>query len=831
VQHVFPITTPKQLASVTMEGPNGRTLRLSDVATVVEGNQPQVGDSVGRDGPAVMLVVEKFPEANTLDVTRAVDTALAELRPGLSGVRIDAGAYRPASFITTSLHHIGWGILAGLLLAVALLGLLLRSWRAALISLVTVPLALLAAAYVLYLRGTTITTMVLLGLAVGLGVIVDDTVCTVDNIRRRRDDRRRTDPHPDGSADGSADVVAATVEVRGPLGSAALVLLLAVLPVLLLTGVAGSFARPLVLSYLLALLASTAVALTVTPALAAMLLPGEPTRADSRPLRWLRHRYDRALPRYLDHPRRAYALAAVLALAGLAVIPQLGSHPVLPTLQDRTVLVRLAATPGTSLLELDRITGRAAAELRTVGGVRDVAAHVGRAVTSDRIVDVDAGELWLRLDDGADRGGTVAAVRRVVSGYPGLHGTVVDYLADRVQAAQAGHGHPVVVRVFGDDLATLAATAEQVRRAISTVDGVVDPRAQRPVTEPSLQVELNLAAAQRYGVRPGDVRRAAATIVGGLPVGSLYEQQQIFDVVVWGTPAARSSVDAVRNLPVDTPSGGQVPLHEVADVRIAPYPTMIGHQDVRRSLDVTADVGGRGVGAVLADVRGRIAALPVPSEYHAEVLSADQAAQGFQRSSRWVPLGVLAAAVGILLLLQAAAGWRVGALVFATLPLAAVGGLATAPLAGGIRSLGALAGLLAVLGVALRGNLLLVRRCRELAAGAGPTGPRGADAVLRAARERVVPVLLTAVATGALLLPFAVTGGIAGQELLHPLAVTTLGGLVSASLLTLLVLPALYLRLAPVDPAPPPHLPAPQVPHSPPVLVGPAPADGEAGRR
>ncbi|MEN3356235.1 MAG: hypothetical protein V7637_217, partial [Mycobacteriales bacterium] len=681
VQHIFPITTPRQLASVTMEGPGGRTLRLSDVASVVEGHQPLIGDSVGANGPDVMLVVEKFPETNTLDVTRAVDAALAEMRPGLAGVRIDTNAYRPANFITAALHNVGWSILAGLLLAVALLGLLLWSWRVALISAVTVPLAVLAAAYVLFLRGTTFNTMTLVGFAVALGVLVGDTVTGVENVRRRLRERRAADD----DASVVTEVVAALAEARGPVGYATLVLLLAVLPVLLLTGVAGSFARPLVLSYVLAVLASTVVAVTVTPALAALLLPGEPAaRRASPPLRWLRRGYDRRLPGYLRRPRRAYAAVAVLVVAGLAVIPQLGSHPVLPTLQDRNVLVQFRAAPGTSLEELNRITARAGTQLRAVPGVRDVAVHSGRAVASDRVVNVNSGELWLRIDDTADRASTVAAVQRVVDGYPGLRSTVVDYQQDRVRAAQAGRGHPVVVRLYGQDLKQLAAKAEEVRRTISAVDGVVNARAQKLVEEPTVQVQLDLAAAQRFGIRPGDVRRAAATLVAGLPVGSLYEQQQIFDVVVWGTPATRVSLDSVRNLPIDVPGGGQVPLREVADVRIAPAPTVIAHDNVSRSLDVLADVKGRGVGAVLTDVRNRIGAMPFPFEYHAEVLSADQAGQGYQRSSRWVPLAALLAAVGIFLLLQAASGsWRVAALLFGTLPLAVVGGVLTAPLAGG----------------------------------------------------------------------------------------------------------------------------------------------------
>jgi Cu/Ag efflux pump CusA len=286
-------------------------------------------------------------------------------------------------------------------------------------------------------------------------------------------------------------------------------------------------------------------------------------------------------------------------------------------------------------------------------------------------------------------------------------------------------------------------------------------------------------------------------LLAGLPVGSLYEQQQIFDVVVWGASATRHSVNSVQNLLIDTADGGHVRLRDVADVRIAPYPTVITHDDVSRSIDVAADVSGRALGPVLGDVRSRVQALAFPFEYHAEVLG-DLATQ--QGSVRRTLAFVLAAAVGIFLLLQAASSsWRTGALLFCTLPLAGVGGVLAAYLAGGVMSLGAVVGLLAVLGIAVRSNVLLVRGYQRL----GEPGVRpSAELVLRGTRERVAPTVLTALTTAAALVPFVLLGSVAGTEVLHPLAVVVLGGLVTSTLLTLLVLPALYLRFAPAQPGP-----------------------------
>jgi CzcA family heavy metal efflux pump len=810
VQHIFPITTAKQLSGVTIEDTGGRTLRLADVANVVEDHQPLIGDAVLNNGPGLMLVVEKFPGTNVLQVTRAVEDALASLRPGLTGIDINTQVFRPASFVTAALGNVATAGVIGLVLVIVLLGGLLLSWRVALISVVTVPLSLVAAAYVLYLRGATFNLMILAGLVAALGAVVGDAVGDIDTIRRRLREHRASGD----SRSTVAVVVDAALEVRGPLVYATLIILLAALPVLAQTGVAGAFTAPLVVSYSLAVLASMVVSLTLTPVLAVMLLSR--TRPERRsgslmrwapvrwapvrwaPVRWAQRGLDRGIRGSLGRPRRAYAALAVLALAGLAVIPQLGSRSLLPVPQDRDLLVQLQTAPGTSLPEMDRITAAVTRELRTVPGVRTVGAHVGRAVASDQVVNVNSGELWLSITASADYGMTTTAIQHVISSYPGLRHTLLTYPEERLRAAQAAQAsHPLVVRVYGQDLQVLRAQAEKVRRTLATVNGVVNPRVQTQAEEPTLQIEVKLAAAQRYGIRPGDVRRAAATLLAGLPVGSLYEQQQIFDVVVWGASVARHSLDSVQNLPIDTADGGHVRLRDVADVRIRPYPTVITHDDVSRSIDVAADVNGRALSSVLGDVKGRVQALAFPFEYHAEVFG-DLATQ--QGSVRRTLAFVLAAAIGIFLLLQAASrSWRTGALLFCTLPLAGVGGVLAAYLAGGVMSLGAVVGLLAVLGIAVRGNLLLVRGYQRL----GEQGVRpSAELVLRGTRERVAPTVLTALATAAALVPFVLLGSVAGTEVLHPLAVVVLGGLVTSTLLTLLVLPALYLRLAPASPEP-----------------------------
>jgi Cu/Ag efflux pump CusA len=815
VQHVFPITTAKQLSAVTLEANSGSTLRLSDVADVLEDHQPLIGDAAVGDGTGLVLVVEKFPEANPLEVSRAVEEAMATLAPGLSGMEINTDIYRPASFLDAALHNVGLGFAIGLLLLVVLLGGLLLSWRAALIALVTIPVAVVAAAYVLQLSGAAFTTVSLAGLVAALGIVVDDAVVAVEAIRARIRDRRE-------AADSSTAslVVEAVLATRGPLLVATLAVMLGVLPVLLLGGVAGAFSRAVATTYLFAVSASIVVSVTLAPALAVVLWSGGPAPPRVSPLvRWAQGRVERALP-WLAQRRRVWLLVGVLALAGLAVVPQLGSSPMLPALQDRALLVQLRSASGTSLAEMNRVTAAMSRELRTVPGVDVVGAHVGRAQNSDQVVNANSGELWLRVAPSVDLGRTTGAVDRIVAGYPGLRHSTSSYPQDRVRAAEAGPAHPLVVRVFGDDLGVLRTQAEQVRRALSSMNGVRAAQVEAIPEEPVLQIEVNLAAAERYGIKPGDVRRAATTLLSGLPVGSLYEQQKIFDVMVWGQPGARRSLASVRDLQVDRPDGGRVRLGDVADVRIGPYPTVVRHDDIHRSLDVTADVDGRSVAAVRAEARDRVQAMSFPLEYHAEVLGDGEggvaAGTGPGVQGRWLAVVLLVVVAAVVLLVQAATrSWRRAGLLLLTLPLALVGGVLIAPLVGGVRTLGALLGLLAVLGIALRAGLLLVLQARPKQDGLRPAP----DQVLRATRDRVGSVLLTALATAAVVLPFAVSGTVAGTELLHPLAVVVLGALVSSTVVVLLVLPAFLAGQARSAPA------AAAGPE--PVAVAPVPPRGE----
>ena len=578
--------------------------------------------------------------------------------------------------------------------------------------------------------------------------------------------------------------------VRGPLVYASLVMALVPLPVLGLLGVAGSFARALVLPYLVAIGVALLAALLLTPALCAVLLGRGAGLRTSPVARVIERAFTAISPKFVRAPRAVYAAVAVLILAGLALIPQLTSNKSsLPVLQDRDLAIHWQAGPGTSLPEVTRLTTLATRDLRAVSGVRDVGSHIGRALMADQSVNVNSAEIWVSLDGKTNYGHAVAAVKDVMARYPGMRADVSTYPADRVAAVRSRASGPLVVRVYGYDLGVLAGKADDVRTMLTHVKGVTNPTVESQDFEPSLQVQVNLERAQKYGITPGDVRRASATYFAGLPVGNLYEDQKIFDVVVWGVPDARRTPADLANLLIETPSGGYIQLGAVADVKMAPAPTVYRHENISRSLDVTADVHGRDLGTVINDVKKQLAGLPMPTEFHAEVLSGTTQYD----AEHWrVAAVVLAVAVAILLLLHSAFGsWRLAALQFVLLPLGVMGGVLAGSFVGGVRTVGVLAGLLAVLGLVVRNGVLLIRGYQEVDA----AGPERTDTILGVTRGQLTPIVLTAALVTAVAAPFALWGTTAGTEVIHPVAVVVLGGLITSTFCSVLLLPALYLRL------------------------------------
>lgn len=791
VRNVLPIVTPADLATVPVpsaSGPAG-AVRLGDVARITEDHQPLIGDAIINDRPGLLLVVEKLPWANTVEMTRGVQDAIDALRPGLPGVSFDTTIFQQANFIELAVHNLTQALVLGFLLVVVILGLFLFEWRVALISLLTIPLSLMATMLVLHWFGQTVNTMILAGLVIALGAVVDDAIIDVENIVRRLRQHRRQGGR---RARTGSVILEASLEVRSPIVFATLIIVAAAIPVFLLEGLTGAFFRPLALSYTLAIVASMVVAMTLTPALTLLLLRNTPIERRESPLVLVLQRgYTRVLRRVVRRPRWTYAGVLAITAAGLVIVPGLGQS-LFPHFKEPDFLIHWVSQPGTSHAEMERTTTAVSEALRRIPGVRNFGAHIGQAFQGEEVAGVNLGENWVSIDPSVDYDRTLAAIEDLTNEYPGLFRETQTYLDERIEEVVSGGKEPIVVRVFGPDLAVLRSKAEEINHLMAGIRGTQDHHVDISTDVPQVQVEVDLSKAARYALTPGDVRRAAATLLAGEEVGDIFRAGRAYDVAVFSVPAARDSVEAVRNLRIDTPTGSRVRVGDVASVAIRPNPNSIEREGGSRRLDVGTNVAGRDLGSVVSDLQTELATVDFPRGYHAEVLGEYEERQ--QAQSRLLVTGGIALAL-ILLLLQASLGsWRPTLLVFLTLPFALIGGVIATWGTGGVLSIGSLVGFFTVFGIAARNGILLINHAQHLERVEGE--PFGVEMVIRAARERLAPILMTSLATGLALVPLVVLGDRPGHEIEYPLAVVILGGLLTSTLLNLFLTPVLFLRFA-----------------------------------
>lgn len=786
VRHVLPIASPDDLGEVVVNNKDGKSLRLADVADVVQDHQPLVGDAVINGGEGLMLIVEKLPWGNTLQVTEGVEAAMAELAPGLPGMQVDTSIFRPATFVEEAVDNLTDSLLLGSLLVVLLLGLFLLNWRAALVSVVTIPVSLMAALLILHWRGVTINTMVLAGFVIALGAIVDDAIVDVENIVRRLR-LARAMPNP---PETKSVVLEAALEVRSAIVYACFIEASALLPIFFLTGLTGSFFKPLATAYALAVLVSLMVALLLTPAMSLILLSrGRLSERPSPLVRVLHRGYERLLTPVVRRPLPAFIAAGAIAASGIAVYPTLGQS-LLPDFKERDFLMHWVTKPGTSLPEETRITVAASKELQAIPGVRNFGAHIGQALLADEVVGAEFGENWISVDQDADYDATVAKIQSVVDGYPGLRRDVQTYLKERIREVLTGEGEAIVVQLYGQDLKVLEEKADEISKVLGSVDGIIDEHVELQKDVPQIEVRVDLDKARTYGIKPGDVRRAAATMLAGEEVGDIFRGGKAYDVQVWSVPQSRTNLSDVRNLQLDVPGGGHVAMKDVADVSIAATPSNVQHENGLRRVSIGANVDAADLGSVVAEAERRLAEVDMPLEYFYEVHGEFQERQAAQASL--LGWSALAAATIFVLLFLAFRRLRLAVMAFVALPSALVGGVLMAWLSGGIISLGSLVGFFTVLGIVARNGIMMVSHFQHLERVEGV--PFGPALVIQGAKERLAPVLMTALAAALAVIPLIVAGNVAGQEIEYPMAFVILGGLITATMLNLILMPVIYLR-------------------------------------
>ena len=594
------VRTAADLGAMVVDARNGATLRLRDVADVVEGTAQPVGDAIINDVPGILLIVEKQPWGNTLQVTHEIEEALEALRPALSGIEIDSTIFRPATFVEMSLANLRTALLIGAVLVAGVLGLFLFEWRTAVISLLAMPLSLVAAALVIRYQGGSIDTMVLAGLIIALGEVVDDAIIDVENILRRLRLEREV-PNPRSAF---RVVLAASLEVRSAVVYASLIVAVVLVPVFLLPGLSGAFFRPLALAYILAILASMAVALTVTPALCLLMLPNALDRSRESPLvATLRARYRALLPRLLG-ARTSVGIIAGGSVLALVAWPLLGQE-FLPHFKEYDFLMHWLEKPSVGIEAMDRITIRASKELRSVPGVRNFGSHIGRAEVADEVVGPEFTELWISLDPSVEYEETVAAVQEVVDGYPGLYRDLLTYLRERIKEVLTGASATIVVRLYGDDLATLRDVAQGVRAEMAQVEGIAHLKVEHQTLVPQIGVRVRPEAAALHGVSVARIHESVETMLRGRRVGQLFQDQRIIDVVVWGAPETRSDPIALGEILIPSLTGAMIPLRRG---RRDPDPAGAEHHQARSGVEAhRRDLQQRGARAQRCGGGGRSA--------------------------------------------------------------------------------------------------------------------------------------------------------------------------------------------------------------------------------
>jgi CzcA family heavy metal efflux pump len=774
-------------AAATPNGVPSAIVHIGDVAEVVEAPAPDFGDAVVMGQPGVLISMSSQYGANTLKVTRDVEAALNEMAPALKsqGITMSANLHRPANFIETALKGIMDDLLIGAVLIAIILFLFMRNLKTVLISFVSIPLSLLATVMLMDRMGMSINTMTLGGLAVALGVVVDDAVIDVENIVHRLRER------PEGVS-AAETILRASLEVRSPVIYATLVVALILVPVLMMHGLQGAFFAPLALAFILSTLISLAVAIIVTPSLSLIFLQKTHLPEEPRLLINLKNWHSGVLGRLCDRPNGLFLISgvvSVLAIVGLFFF----SGELLPSFKEGHFVLGVSAQPGTSLSVMRRYGESISQDLLAIDGIASVEQQIGRSEGGEDTWGPEKSEFHVELKpnlSGAKQDEVEASIHKVLDGYPGLETEVLTFLGDRIGESLTGETAALAVNIYGGDPDTLAATAEQISTELSGVKDAGDVQVQTPPSTPSVHIDIDRAAAAQHGLTPVDILSAVQSAYEGVTAAQIYRNDRALDVAVTLPNELRQSPEAVSELLVRGTDGSMARLGDIAKVTLDESRTIISHNGGRLLETVTANPEPAAVARVTKAAQAAISAhVKLPTGVYLEYVSvADEA----NKARNELLLNTGMAIVGIIALLTLAFGsGRAVGLIVASAPFALVGGVIAVALTGASLSLGALVGFVTLIGVAARNSILLLAHTQQLA-------DEGHDwslaTVIRATQERVTPILMTALVTALGLLPLAFGTGQAGREIQGPMAIVILGGLITSTLMSLLVLPAMIWR-------------------------------------
>ena len=769
----------------------GIPVLIEDVADMRIGPKIRFGTAAVNAEPAVILSIQKQPGANTLELTERVDAELdaieAELPAGISFAR---AIFRQADFIALAVENVVEALRDGAVLVVVILFLFLWNLRTTVISVLAIPLSLALAVIALLLLGGTINTMTLGGMAIAIGALVDDAIIFVENAYRRLRGNRQ---QPEDMRQPTLPLIRyAAREMRDPIVNATIIITVVFVPLFFLSGVEGRMLRPLGQAYIVAILASLLVAVTVTPVLCSLLLSGDRSLARKQEpwlLRGVQRLYGNLLEWTLRRSGLVVAGAGVLLLGTLALIPSLGGE-FLPPFREGSLTISVVSLPGTSLAESDAIGARVERRLLAHQAVVSTSRRTGRADLDEHAQGPNASEIDARLDlDDHDLDDVLAELRDDLTGFPGTSITVGQPIGHRIDHMLSGTRAAIAVNLFGPELQPLRDIAAQIETVAGQVPGLVDIAVERQADVPQLQVRADRRAMARYGVTPGSLTAAVDVAFQGEEVSLIREGQRAFDLVVRYAEEHRADADAIGSTLVSTPSGATVPLSQLASVVPARGPNTISRENVQRKIAISANVADRDVVGAVTELQQRIAAeVALPQGYSLQYGGQFESGQAATRSITILSFFSIAAI--FLVLLRAFGNVRTALLLMANLPLALAGGVATVILIGGTINVATLVGFITLFGIAVRNGILLVSRYQHLC-GHGLPLP---NAIRRGSAERLSPIVMTALTTGLALIPLALGIGEPGKEIQAPLAVVVLGGLITSTFLNMFVIPALFQR-------------------------------------
>ncbi len=771
---------------------NGVPIAIREVATVEVGPAFKRGEGSADAEPAVILGVLKQPGTNTLELTGRIEQALDGIQRTLpEGMRIQRNLFRQADFISVAIRNVTHALRDGAVLVAVILFLFLFSARTTIISLAALPVSLLVAILAIRATGMTLNTMSLGGLTIAIGELVDDAIIDVENVFRRL---RENADREESERLSAVDVIfSASHEIRGSIVFATLIVMLAFLPLFFLSGVEGRLLAPLGFSYLVAIGASLVVALTLTPALCAYLLPkvALSSHEDGWLVRHLKRGYKPLLDAALRHPRGVVGASVVLLVAALAVVPTLG-RSFLPDFNEGSLTISAVTLPGTSLAESDRLGRRIEKLLHEFPEVVSTARRTGRAELDEHAQEVSASEIDVRLDlqKGRSKSVLLAELRLRLSILPGVNITIGQPISHRIDHLLSGTRANVAVKIFGDDLAQLRSTAQAMQAVMQEIPGLVDIAIEQQVDLPQLHIAFDREKLAMYGVRSGELAEHIETALAGRKVTQLLDGQRTYDVLLRYPDTERASQAAIADTLIDTPQGIKVPLKTLATLRSDIGPNLIARESVQRRIVITANVAERDLRSVITDLKKRVEqSVRLPAGYYVSYGGQFESEQAATRTLLLLGGGVV---VGIFLLLYLAFhSTRRALLVMVNLPFALIGGVIAVWLSGGVLNVASLVGFITLFGIATRNGIMMVSHYVHLLT-VEKLSPF--DAVSRGSQERLSPVLMTALCAGLALVPLVLAGASPGNELQAPMGVVILGGLLSSTALNMLVVPSLFLR-------------------------------------